>query len=140
MNFKTMVREARKMIMKHFLPLITTILLISCGLNVTRSDMQYTAKYNASVQANRLYEVARSARGYNASAAYYISVANQINWFTSNDSLRSNKMYRQDTLLRKWWLEAWSYHRSRGTLSISEINSNQLYIAGLFAPVLNSEK
>lgn len=128
--------------MKKLLPLFTTLLLLSCATlqHVPASTSQYTAKYNASVQANRMYEVAKVNRAFAASNADYISVANQINWFTANDSTRSNKMYRQDTLLRNSWMEKWAYHRKKGTLSVNEINSNQAYIMGLFAPVLNSEK
>lgn len=128
--------------MKRLIPLL--LLLVACNTTrITKNNQQYIAKYNASVQANRMYEVMKQGnRSYQASAADYTSIADQIQWFTAIDSLRphGNKMYRQDTLLRNSWNEKAVTHKAKGTLTISQVSVNQAYIKRYFDAMIEPEK
>ena len=128
--------------MKKLLPLL--LLLAACNTtHITKNDQQYIAKYNASVQAYRMYEVMKTgSKAYTASAGDYASIAGQIQWFTTIDSLRphGDKMYRQDTLLRNSWNEKWSTHKAKGTLTPSQVPVNQAYIKRYFDAMIEPEK
>ncbi len=124
--------------MKSFLPFL--FIFAACtATRITVNNQQYIAKYNASVQADRMYTNMAINRSYNASATDYISVANQITYFTTIDSARSAKMYRQDTALFNSWLEKWNTHRSK-TPTPSQVGVNQKYTHDQFEIVLQSEK